>query len=172
MNISIKRCIVAALSLPVALSTISATAQNTGTIEASKQRVVDRWTATRRASAIPRDLVIDSRGLGYMRRPDGTLQSYGHQISATAPNNPTPMIGRPSSNKDTTPPDISGMSPSDGATIGAAQMFSAVVTDASGVKSVTFNLQSQLGATESFPGSSSDGVNWSVTLQGFADLEQ
>ena len=29
------------------------------------------WTKDRRAAAVPRDLRIDARGLGYMRRPDG-----------------------------------------------------------------------------------------------------
>lgn len=37
--------------------------------------------------------------------------------------------------KDTTPPSVSGMSPANGATIGASATFSATVTDASGVKS-------------------------------------
>ena len=145
---------------------------NNRPIDANKARVVEYWTSDRRAAAVPRDLVIDPRGLGYMRLPNGTLQPYGHQISATAPNSPAPMMGRPPSNDDTTPPDILGMNPPNGAIIGAVQTFSADVTDANGVKSVTFNLQADPSSpTESFAGSSSGGDNWSVALQGFVDGE-
>ena len=144
---------------------------NNRSIDADKARVVEYWTSDRRAAAVPRDLMIDSRGLGYMRLPDGTLQPYGHQISATALNSPAPMKGPPPSNDDTTAPDIMLINPENGAKISAVQTFSALVKDASGVKSVTFNLQKPSFATESFAGSSSDGENWSVALQGFVDGE-
>lgn len=39
-------------------------------------------TAEEIASAIPRDLVIDHRGLGYLRLPSGDLQPYGHNVEA------------------------------------------------------------------------------------------
>ncbi|TNG00113.1 MAG: hypothetical protein EP297_04335, partial [Gammaproteobacteria bacterium] len=45
---------------------------NNGQIHADKRRVIEHWTPERMAAAIPRDLVIDERGLGYLRRPDGT----------------------------------------------------------------------------------------------------
>ena len=44
---------------------------NNRSMDPAKARVVEYWTNERRASAIPRDFVIDSRGLGYLRRPDG-----------------------------------------------------------------------------------------------------
>jgi hypothetical protein len=51
-------------------------------IDVDKARVVDFWTPERQREAIPRDLVIDSRGLGYLRRADGTLVPYGHNVPA------------------------------------------------------------------------------------------
>ena len=39
---------------------------------AEAKRVVEFWTKARRDSAIPRDLVIDQRGLGYLRKRDGS----------------------------------------------------------------------------------------------------
>ena len=41
------------------------------------QRVVDHWTKERIQGAIPRDLDVDERGLGYLHKPDGSLQPYG-----------------------------------------------------------------------------------------------
>jgi hypothetical protein len=43
-------------------------------LSAENRRVVEHWTPARMATAIPRDLVIDERGLGYLRKPDGSLQ--------------------------------------------------------------------------------------------------
>lgn len=39
-------------------------------------------TAEQIASAMPRDLVIDHRGLGYLRGIDGSLTPYGHSVAA------------------------------------------------------------------------------------------
>ena len=38
--------------------------------------------SARRAAATPRELVIDQRGLGYLRRAHGALKLYGHGTSA------------------------------------------------------------------------------------------
>lgn len=43
---------------------------------------VSDWTAEAAASAAPRDLVIDHRGLGYLRSSDGELTPYGHSVAA------------------------------------------------------------------------------------------
>lgn len=51
-------------------------------INPEAQRIINYWTKTRIAGAIPRDLVLDERGLGYLRRPDGSLQPHGHNIQA------------------------------------------------------------------------------------------
>jgi len=140
-------------------------------MDPAKARVVEYWTNERRASAIPRDLVIDSRGLGYLRRPDGSLQPYGHQIIAeNAANSPSPNARPSGGNSDTTPPSITNMDPAGGAVIGASYIFSAKVTDDSGVKSVSFRIRYPDGSTTP-PFDATAGVDdtWSVTLQGFSN---
>jgi hypothetical protein len=51
---------------------------------AKRAAVIEYWTPARRAAAQPRDMVIDHRGLGYLRRADGSLQPHGHQVEAAA----------------------------------------------------------------------------------------
>jgi hypothetical protein len=160
--------------LSMLLATGPAVAQQGGqapgrVIAAEKARVIEHWSPERRALAKPRDLVIDSRGLGYLRGWDGALEPYGHQIAAEAADG----RGTPSASplaSDTTPPSISNMVPTDGATIGASQAFSAVVSDDSGVRSVSVVIRYPDGVTtQTF--SASGGANdvWSVSLQGFSD---
>jgi hypothetical protein len=135
--------------------------------EVRHARIVSHWTGDRRAAAIPRDLVIDSRGLGYLRRPDGALQPYGHGIAALASNKPAPNA-KPAPG-DTTPPSISDLNPAAGATIGAQYVFSAKVTDPSGIKSVTFTIQKSGSASQNFAATSAGNDLWSVSLSGFTD---
>lgn len=78
----IKRCFWVAISISTALVSSNAPAQERKPIDADKARVIEFWTPERRAAAIPRDLVIDPRGLGYLRHPDGFLQPYGHKVPA------------------------------------------------------------------------------------------
>lgn len=126
------------------------------------------WTPERRAAAVPRDLVVDSRGLTYIAQLDGTWQPYGHQTPALEPmSGPTPMA-KPGSSSDTTPPAVTNMNPAEGATIGASQTFAATVTDASGVKSVTIRVAKSGSSTQSFSATRNGDV-WSVALNGFTD---
>jgi hypothetical protein len=144
---------------------------NDRSMDADTARVIEYWNQARRDSAIPRDLVIDPRGLGYLRRQDGSLQPYGHEITAAASGSPTPQARPLSSGDDTTPPTISNMNPGSGAVIGASATFSATVTDAeSGVRSVSFVVVYPDGITsQTFPASQTANDSWSVTLQGFTD---
>ncbi|NVK43354.1 MAG: hypothetical protein HWE39_19095 [Oceanospirillaceae bacterium] len=132
--------------------------------EAAKARVVKHWTPERRAAAIPRDLVIDPRGLGYLKMPDGSLRPYGHDVAAT------PFAGPPNSG-DSTPPNIVMNSPAEGAEIGTSATFSADITDSSGIKSVSFVILYPNGSTtQSFTPAQTAGTDtWSTTLQGFSD---
>lgn len=138
-----------------------------GTAQAANQRALDvaaHWTPERQAAATPRDLVIDSRGLGYLRGANGSLEPYGHSVAAQQQPN-----ARPSGNDDTTPPTVTNMDPASGATIGDSYVFSATVTDAeSGVKSVSFIVHFPSGSTQSFSPTGS-GDTWSLSLQGFTD---
>jgi hypothetical protein len=57
-----------------------------------------------------------------------------------------------------------------GETIGSAHTFKATVTDnASGVKSVSFVINSPGGGSQSYAAGSSDGTNWSISFSGFTD---
>ena len=46
--------------------------------------VFDYWNSERVAAALPRDFVIDHRGLGYLRGANGSLSPYGHGSAALA----------------------------------------------------------------------------------------
>ncbi len=145
---------------------------NNRSMDSNKARVVEHWTKARRANAIPRDLVIDARGLGYLRKPDGSLEPYGHQITAEAAAKSPKPFARPGGgqNNDSTPPSISNMDPGPGAVIGASYTFSATVTDDSGVKSVSFKIRYPDGVTtQSFDATAGANDTWSVALQGFTN---
>ena len=160
---------VSAVLLATSLLGTSASAQNVNS--AKRAQVINYWTAERRAAATPRDMVIDHRGLGYLRRADGSLQPYGHQISASQNSSQRPMA-KPAGagGQDSEPPQISNLDPSADSTIGSSYTFSATVTDNAGVRSVTFIVTYPDGTTtQNFSASNSGGNTWSTTLSGFAD---
>lgn len=88
----------------------------------ARSQVFAYWSEERRAAAIPRDLRIDPRGLGYLRHPDGTLEPHGHAIAAqqAAEAAPLPRAKPGGGAGDTTGPVIAGMDPSANATIPAS----------------------------------------------------
>ena len=133
---------------------------------AEHARVAAYWTPERRAAAIPRDLVIDERGLGYLRKPDGSLQPYGHSVAAAAKDGQQPAA-KPIGDK--TPPSIDLVSPAAGATIGASATFSAQVTDASGVRSVSIRVGPSGGQQQSFNATAGANNVWSVNVSGFTN---
>jgi hypothetical protein len=129
------------------------------------------WTPARMAAATPRDLVVDARGLGYLRRADGSLEPHGHSTgqlyaAPTAASRPTPAA-KPGGG-DTTGPVVTNRDPAASATIGASYTFSATVTDTSGVRSVSFVVVLPSGQTQSFAAAAS-GNTWSTTISGFTD---
>ena len=137
--------------------------------------LVGYWTPERVAAAQPRDLVIDGRGLGYLRGRGGALSPYGHsvaprleQVETDRATIPSAMAGKPPS--DSTPPTIGTRSPADDATIGSQSDFTAVVTDAgSGVASVTIVIHLPGGSTQSFAAANRGGNVWGATISGFTD---
>jgi hypothetical protein len=121
------------------------------------------WTPERMQQAIPRDLVIDEQGQGYLRLPNGRLQPYGAPATPAAkPDNPGGGGGGGGGSTDTTAPVISGLDPAAGATIPSSYTFSATVVDeGSGVKSVTFVIN---GAQ--YAGTRGTGDVWTTTVTG------
>lgn len=138
-----------------------------GSQAAEHARIVSYWTPERRAAAIPRDFRIDERGYGYLRRPNGALEPYGHSIAALKkPASPQPMA-KPGG--DTTAPSVSNRDPAAGATIGAAHTFKATVTDASGIRSVNFRIGPQGGQQRSYSASAGENGVYSTQLSGFTN---
>ena len=137
--------------------------------QAKRAAVIDHWNAERRAAAQPRDMVIDHRGLGYLRRADGSLRPHGHTIEATGTARPSPQAKPGGGGNDTTPPAISSLNPAEGEEIGDAHTFSAVVTDESGIRSVTFIVTKDGGSPQSFSASNSGNNVWTISLSGFTD---
>ena len=127
---------------------------------ASVDRGASYWTPARRAAAQPRDLVIDERGLGYLKRADGTLEPYGHSVAAAPAK---PQAGPPAPG-DGAGPDITVLSPEYGGEIGADHEFQATVTDGDGVKSVEFVLNDGSTST-SYLASSATGNSDVYTYQ-------
>jgi hypothetical protein len=123
-----------------------------------KAKVIEHWTPERLKAAKPRDLFLDAQGKAYMGDKKSGFSPYGQ-----SPNNETGAG-----------PDISNMSPADGATLGASSTFSAEVIDdstgdSSGVRSVSIVIQYPNGNSEAFRARNSSGNTWSVNLSGFSD---
>jgi hypothetical protein len=159
--------VAAASAALVLLADQSAAAPPAGSPSAKHARIVAYWTKERRAAAIPRDLVIDQRGYGYLRKPNGSLEPYGHTVAAQSkPTSPQPMA-KPGG--DTTGPTIGNRDPASNATIGAAYTFKATVTDPSGLRSVNFRVGPSGGQQQSFQASAGANGVYSVQLSGFTN---
>jgi hypothetical protein len=133
---------------------------------AKHARIVEHWSAARRAAAMPRDLVVDQNGQAYLRARDGSLQPYGLRVAegagAMKPN------ARPGG--DTTPPTVTNMDPAQGASISTTSYtFKATVTDTSGLRSVTFRVQKSGSNAQSFQASLSSNNVWTLSLSGLTD---
>lgn len=138
-------------------------------IKPEKARVIEHWTPTRLANAIPRDFVIDARGLGYMKLPGGMLAPYGHTLSAQKSAIPMAKPGSSTGSGDSTGPSISAMKPASDDVIGATQRFSALVADPSGVRSVSFKLWRENGVAQSYGATNTTGDEWAINFSGFTD---
>jgi hypothetical protein len=135
--------------------------------------VIAHWTPRRIASAQPRDLVIDHRGLAYLKAADGSLRPYNHarpyRLQQTATG--SRIMAKPPSGGagDTTGPTISERSPTDGATGGNTVSFQATVTDDSGVRSVDIVVVYPDERTQTFAAGNLGNNVYGTTLSGFTD---
>jgi hypothetical protein len=167
-----RHVIVTALALAASVSGLAAVSAP-AVAGSHADEVAAYWTPERVAAAQPRDLVVDQRGLGYLRGRDHSLSPYGHSIAPGL----TQVGGVPASQPvarakppgDSTAPTISNRSPAGGATVGAQVSFSATVTDQSGVASVSFVIHFPSGATQTFAASKGANNVWSATLNGFTN---
>ena len=153
-----------ALAIPLFCTGVSAKPSD------KNKQVMDYWTPAKIKSAIPRDFVIDNRGLGYIRNHDGSFTPHGHNklIQLDQKNSPSPNKGKPGSG-DSDGPTVSHIEPGNGATIGASQRFAANVSDPSGLKSVSIVINFPDGSSQSFSATNSSGDEWEANLSGFTN---
>jgi len=142
------------------------TAHAAGPVDAGpdRDRVVEHWTAERRAQAVPRDLRVDAPGHGRLHAANGPI------IGDAGPAGLFGTLGSGvlAAGGDTTPPTIADMVPTDGATVGSSQRFSATVTDASVIRSVYVTIRYPDGVTtQRFQAAFEGGSTWAVTISGF-----
>jgi hypothetical protein len=164
--------IAAASLLGVLLATAAAPADAAPSGAGGSGAPAGYWTAERMAAATPRDLVVDQRGLGYLRRADGSLEPHGHDqgqlypATAGAPARAIPAAkpgGGSSSNTS-----VTNRTPAEGATITTSTItFSATVTDPDGIRSVSFAIRPASGGTTQTFTASPNGSTYSASLEGF-----
>lgn len=164
-------CSVLTFAAGSGLAVAAPPSQAAGNASAEHARVVEHWSPARRAAAIPRDLVLDARGQGYLRRPDGGLELYGNRLAEVEGTGAAKPNAKPGGGGggDTAPPTISDMNPAANATIGAAYTFQATVADSSGLRSVSFRIQKGTAAAQSFSASAAGNGLWQASLSGFTD---
>jgi len=146
------------------------------------EEVATYWTSERIATAEPRDLVIDGRGLAYTRTPNGTLTPHGHdrapqfragRLNASRP----PAIGGLARSARTAEPvvrmtDVTSLSPAEGDIIGPSHTFEVVVATDAKIRSVRAYV-GRNGSFQSFGmsrvASSPSSETWQVTISNFSD---
>lgn len=164
----------AALLVLTALSNTgyAAEGQARESANARAKGVFDYWTPQRIADAVPRDLAIDRQGKGYLRSKDGSLTPYGQSgANRLSAGKQTPNK-RPSgdSSEDVTDPVIANMTPTEGDEVTSEVVFSATVTDTSGIRSVVFVITYPDGVTtQSFNPSFDGNDSWKTSITGFGD---
>lgn len=143
--------------------------------DAQSVAVIASWDAQARKAAVQRDLVVDHRGLGYLRVEGRAPIPYGHTtpaaVNATSGGREVtamPAAG-PSSPSPVSAPSIGSLDPTAGATIGGSYTFKATVTDPEGVRSVTFNITPSGGSTSAFKASNIGSNVWAIYVSGMWD---
>ena len=163
--------VMAIAATPFAVSSVTR-ADQTGPADAA----IGYWTAERVASAVPRDLLIDERGLGYQRTADGGLTPYGHTIAAKsslAMSRPTGQTNRAADLPSAAAaPVVEDLSPAN-VTVGASATFRARISSDVGLRSVTASVGRVGGGLQSFAmsyvGADAGAEVWEVDLSGLTD---
>ncbi|WNO08355.1 hypothetical protein [Teredinibacter sp. KSP-S5-2] len=134
---------------------------------------VNVWTPQAIREAVPRDYLIGDNHKGYIRDTNGQLFLLGSKpqtLKAVPLNAIKKPLAKPIIFSDSEPPIVSNHDPSESMVIGNNYIFSAQVTDTSGVKSVVFHIRYPDSVTEqSFTASYIGDDRWAVSLQGFYD---
>ncbi|MGI9577561.1 MAG: trypsin-like serine peptidase [Microthrixaceae bacterium] len=173
---TVRLLVVAALGAS-ALLVSSAASAGKPTNAGRPDDVAAYWTPQRVAAAQPRDLVIDSRGLGYDRSPNGSLTPHGHSTPARLEqvvlDRQAPTKKPSGGGNDTTPPLVTHIAPSTGATITASTTdqvsFEAFASDSGGVQSVAIVIHFPNGSTQSFSAASLGNDRWGTAIIGFTE---
>ncbi len=163
------KLLLAGTSLALTMSFASTAQAQNGPNERA-DRVLKHWTAERIASAEPRDMLIDHRGKAYVRGKRGKLTGHGHAIKPELTANSKRVTGAQNWDDrvplDNQAPTVTSRTPADGATIGASQTFSAVVTDVDGVREANFEITYN-GSVSTFAGVDVGNDTYEVTVSGF-----
>ena len=150
-----------------------------GKEDSEAKRVANYWTDARVSSATPRDFLVDTAGNTFMGDKNGKISNYGDgtkfksnsieniNLDAVSTQVQIPQAG-PVKLADTLGPVITGMTPVNGATSSSTtNTFVGIVTDVSGIRSVSINLRSPTGVTTSYSANrqSRTSNNWSSTIR-------
>ncbi|MDH5327966.1 MAG: hypothetical protein OEZ68_11870 [Gammaproteobacteria bacterium] len=164
-----RRCAAFSVILTVLTSGMSVPF-NSHAVGADAQAIVDHWTATRRSQAVPRDLFIDNRGLGYLRGSSNMLHPYAHQQMQLQSSEPVTSAKPTGGTRDSTAPSISNMDPVQNQTVGSNYILSANITDSSGIASVSFVIVYPDGiSTQTLSAAHAGNDRWETFVDGFSD---
>lgn len=131
--------------------------------------VAAHWTPARQRAAIPRDLLLDARGLAYERAEGGAVVPHGHdrgQLYAAPSPKAKPTPAAKPGGGDKVGPTVTKLTPLPTTPVGASHTFQATVTDSAGVQSVSFTVLSPAGTTQTFTATRS-GSTYSASISGF-----
>ncbi|WP_232784094.1 serine protease [Moritella sp. Urea-trap-13] len=153
--------VISSLTIPFINTSFAAPNPNAG-LNPNHASVLKHWDNSRRNAAVPRDLLIDPRGQGYMRVKQGELIPYGHTMK--------PLAGKPKRSRDSTAPVISNLSP-DAGVLDTTVILAATVTDNVAVSRVDFYITGPTANPTSYSvsASSSNAGGWTAAAQDLTD---
>ncbi|MFZ8998483.1 MAG: trypsin-like serine peptidase, partial [Ilumatobacteraceae bacterium] len=164
--------IIRRISIVAAVLLGSLTVSSISSADVPPPDAIGYWTPARISTAVPRDLRIDHRGLGYLRAPDGVLRPYGHAVPASETSiRPLQTSSGPAGAPSVTnAPVIESMSPAS-ETTGTTVTFSARITSSNGVRSASALVGPVNGSLQRFSMSNTGSDVWEVTVSNFTPGE-